>query len=109
MTITLNRVHIEIDGKNYEFYKLSFGFQRKLIEVQSNVNKLQEDIARKYEIDVEEVNVSEKVTDSEKLAIAKAGLELTEALKSLFVNPDESSIIDNFDSDNLTELINTLK
>lgn len=109
MAITLNKVGIEIDGKVYEFYKLSFGFQRKLIEVQSNVSKLQNTLAKKYSIEVSELDTSDKVTNDEKLELAKAGLEVTDALRGLFVNKEEAVILDNFDSENLTELVNSLK
>lgn len=109
MSITLNRVGVEIDGKVYNFYKLSFGFQRRLIEVQSSLDKLQNDIAKKYNIDIADVANSDKVSASEKLEIARAGLDIQEAMKSLFVNPEESAILDNFTADNVTELINALK
>lgn len=109
MAITLNKVGVEIDGKVYEFYKLSFGFQRKLVEVQSNLNKLQNNIAKKYDVEVSEINTSEKVPDGEKLEVAKAGLALQDAIASLFVNPDEAKILDNFDSSNIGELIEALK
>jgi len=109
MAITLNKVGVEIDGKVYQFYKLSFGFQRKLVEVQSNLNKLTNETAKKYGVDVSEVNDSDKVPEEAKLEIAKAGLELQEALATLFVNPEEAKILDNFDEDSLTQLIEALK
>jgi hypothetical protein len=109
MAITLNKVGVEIDGKVYEFYKLSFGFQRKLVEVQSNLNKLTNETAKKYGVDVSEVNDSDKVPEDAKLEIAKAGLELQEALATLFVDPKEAKILDNFDGDSLTQLIEALK
>lgn len=109
MAITLNKVGVEIDGKVYNFYKLSFGFQRKLVEVQSNLNKLTNETAKKYGVDVSEVNNSDKVPEEAKLEIAKAGLELQEALATLFVNPEEASILDNFDGDSLAQLIEALK
>lgn len=109
MGITLNRVKIDIDGKNYEFYKLNFSFQRKLVEVQSNLNKLQNEVAKKYNIEVSEINDTDTVSESEKLEIATAGLEIQEALKSLFVNPEEAEILGNFDGSNIGELIEALK
>jgi hypothetical protein len=109
MAITLNKVGIEIDGKVYQFYKLTFGFQRKLVEVQSNLNKLTTEIAKKHSIEPEAINESDKVPESDKLEIAKAGLKLQESLGSLFVNQDEIGILDNFDGDSLTELIEALK
>jgi len=109
MGITLNKVGVEIDGQVYQFYKLSFGFQRKLVEVQSNLNKLTNDMAKKYGIDADAINESDKVSESDKLEIAKAGLELQDALGSLFVNPEEAKVLDNFDGDSLTQLIDALK
>lgn len=109
MSIQLNKVGIEIDGTTYQFYKLTFGFQRRLVEVQSNLNKLQNAVAKKYNIPVSEVNESSQVSEEEKLEIARAGLEMQDALSGLFVNPDEASILDNFDSSNIGELIEALK
>lgn len=109
MAITLNKVGVEIDGKVYQFYKLNFGFRRKLVELQSNLNKLQNDIAKKYNIEVGDIEKSEKVTESDKLEIAREGLKLQEALATLFANPEEASILDNFDEDSLAQLIEALK
>ena len=109
MAITLNKVPIEIDGKTYEFYKLSFGFQRKLVEVQSKLNKMQNDVAKKYNIDVATINESPEVSEGEKLEIARSGLELQDAIGGLFVNPAEAAILDNFDGSNIGELIEALK
>lgn len=109
MGITLNKVGVEIDGKVYQFYKLSFGFQRRLVEVQSNVNKKTNEIAKKYGVEPNEINDSDKVSDEDKLEVAKAGLEVQNALSGLFVNPDEASILDNFDGDSLKQLIEALK
>ena len=109
MGITLNKVGIEIDGKVYQFYKLTFGFQRKLIAIQTNLNQLQNEIAKKHNISIEEIEESEKVSETDKLAIASAGLELQDALSALFVNPEEAKILDNFDGSNIGELIEALK
>ena len=109
MAIQLNKAGIDIDGKTYQFYKLSFGFQRRLIEVQSSLNKLQNEVAKKYNIDIEEINTSDKVPESTKLEIARTGLELQDAIGELFVNPDEKGILDNFGGDNIGELIEALK
>ena len=107
--IELNKVGIEIDGKVYQFYKMSFGFQRKLIEVQSNLDKMTNEIAKKYEIGIDEINTSDKVSNTEKLAIAKASLEMQDALTGLFVNEKEAVILDNFSADNVSELITALQ
>ena len=109
MGITLNKVGIEIDGKVYQFYKLTFGFQRKLIAVQTNLNQLQNEIAKKHNISIEEIEESDKVSETDKLAIASAGLELQDALSALFVNPEDAKILDNFDGSNIGELIEALK
>ena len=109
MGITLNKLGIEIDGKVYQFYKLTFGFQRKLIAVQTNLNQLQNEIAKKHNISIEEIEESDKVSETDKLAIASAGLELQDALSALFVNPEDAKILDNFDGSNIGELIEALK
>lgn len=107
--IELNKVGIEIDGKVYEFYKISFGFQRKLIEVQSNLDKMTNEIAKKYEIDVKEVNTSDKVSNTEKLALARTSFEMQDALAGLFVNEKEAVILDKLSTDNVSELITALQ
>jgi len=109
MAIELNKVGIDIDGKTYQFYKLSFGFQRKLVEVQSNLNRIRNELAKKYNVEVEEINDNPNVTESEKLEVARASLDLQGAMAGLFVNPEEADILDNFDSTNIGELIEALK
>lgn len=109
MAITLNKVGVEIDGKVYQFYKLSFGFQRRLVEVQSNINKLRSEIAKKYSIEVGDLVNSDQVTDEEKMQIATASLEMQDVIKQLFVNKEEADILDNFDVDNMTELFKALQ
>lgn len=109
MAITLNKVGVEIDGKVYEFYKMSFKFQRQLIELQSNIDELTNKIAKEHGISPEEVNDSDKVPTKDKLEIAKASLAMQEVLASLFVDPDDAVILDNFSGDNVAELINSLQ
>lgn len=109
MGITLNKVNVEIDGKVYQLYKLTFGFQRRLIEVQTNLSKLQTEVAKKYNIEPELVAESDKVPEAVKLEIARNSLELQDALGSLFVNKDDAAILDNFDGDSLQQLIEMLK
>jgi len=111
MAITLNKVGVEIDGQVYQFYKLTFGFQRRLVEVQSTLRKMLDDIAKKYDIEADSdvINASDKVSETEKLEVARIGLQIEEALKSLFVNKDEAIILENFNSENITELIESLK
>lgn len=107
--IELNKVGIEIDGKVYQFYKLNFGFQRRLIELQSNINKLTDSIAKEHGIEVSEVATSDKVTQAQRLQIADGNLKMQEVLATLFVNKDEAKILDNFDMQNATELITALQ
>lgn len=109
MSIELNKVGVEIDGKVYQLYNISFGFQRRLIELQSQLSQLNNDMAKKYEISIDEVSLSDKVTEDDKLQLAKKSLEMQDVLAMLFVNPEESKILDNFDSDNVTELIKALQ
>ena len=107
--IELNKVGIDIDGKVYQFYKINFGFQRRLIELQSELNKKTNAIAHKYGIEISEIDASDKPTNSEKLSISESSLKIQEALGCLFVNKDEAKILDNFDMQNATELIAALQ
>lgn len=109
MSIQLNKVGIDIDGKVYNFYKMSFGFQRKLIEVQSNLSKKTEAMAKKYGIAAAEVTTSAEVSDSDKLELAKASLDMQDALAGLFVDPEEAKILDNFDAESVKQLIEALQ
>jgi hypothetical protein len=109
MAITINKVGIEIDGKVYQFYKVSFGFQRKLVELQTNMQKIRSEIANKYHIDPDTIETSDKLGDNDKLLIAQSSLGLQEAVATLFVNKDEASILDNFDGENIAQLIQALK
>lgn len=109
MAIELNKVAIDIDGKKYQFYKLNFGFKRKLVELQTNLRKLQNEIAKEHGIEVDDINISEKVSEDQKLEIASVGTQIQGALVELFVNKEEADIIDAFDETNLGELIEALK
>lgn len=107
--IELNKVGIEIDGKVYQCYKINFGFQRRLIELQSSVNKLTNAISKKYGIEISEIGTSDKPTNEEKLAISEGNIKIQDALACLFVNKDEAKILDSFDMQNATELITALQ
>lgn len=108
-SITLNKLNIEIDGTIYQFYKLTFRFQRQLIEVQSEISKLTNELAKKYSVPAKDISENEAVSDEEKLELAKKGLELQDALATLFVNPEEAKILGNFDGDSLEQLIEILR
>ena len=107
--IELNKVGIEIDGKVYQFYKVNFGFQRRLIELQSGINKQANAISKKYGIKISEISTSDKPTNEEKLSISEGNLNIQYSLACLFVNKDEAKILDSFDMQNATELITALQ
>lgn len=109
MKIELNKVGIDIDGKVYNFYKLNFGFQRKLVELQSELNKLQNEIAKKYDIEPEAVSDSSKVSESEKLEVAKLGMSIQGTIADLMINQKEIDILDKLDGNNISQLIEALK
>ena len=107
--IELNKVGIEIDGKVYQCYKINFGFQRHLIELQNNLNKLTNIISKKYSIEISEIGTSDKPTNDEKMAISEGNLKIQDVLACLFINKDEAKILDNFDMQNAAELITALQ
>lgn len=109
MNIQLNKVGVEIDGKVYQMYKLNLGFRRAVIEVQSSLRKLKKELAKKYDIGIDEVELSDKVSEDEKLEMVKIGLALQSSLSKLFVNPKEAVILDSFDDTNIGELIKSLE
>lgn len=107
--IKTNRVGVDIDGTVYQLYNMNFGFQRRMVEVQSNISKLQNKLAKEYGVNPDEVSTSDKVPAEQKVELAAMGLQIADVVKSLFVNPEEAAIVDNFDMDNLTELIGILQ
>ena len=48
MSITLNTVGIDIDGKVYKMRKMTFSFQRRMIALQTSINDTQKRLAKKY-------------------------------------------------------------
>lgn len=109
MKIELNKVGVDIDGKVYQFYKLNFGFQRKLVELQSTLDKLRNEIAKRHDIDIAEVTSSDKVSKEDKLTVAKASMDIHSAMAGLVVNQDEVGVIDLLDSESLQQLIQALR
>lgn len=108
MAIKLNRVAVEIDGKNYEFYKAGFGFQRRLIALQEETSAIINGLSKKYDVPVSKLNTSNKVPDKDKIRLAKKSLEAQEVVSQLFANPKEAVILDRFDQDSMFELIQAL-
>lgn len=109
MDIVLNKVVVKIDGKDYQFYKLNLGFNRELIELQSDLNKMTNQLAKKYNIEVSQIDSCPDVTPAEQLDIAKLNLQMSNSMKKLLVDPKDSGIIDKLDSSNISELITALK
>ena len=105
--IELNKVGIEIDGKVYQFRKMSFGFQRRMLEMQTAISEMNKKLAKKYNVPVEEVE--SKMSDEERIELAKLSLSIQEVVASLFVNKEEAVILDDFDADSLTQLITALQ
>lgn len=109
--IEVNKVGIDIDGKVYQFIKMNFGFRRTLIEVQLKAAKLVEETAKKYgtDLDRESVLASDKVSEIDKLEIGSAYLDVQYALQELFVNKEESDILDRLDDLGVAQLIAALQ
>lgn len=105
--IELNKVGIEIDGKVYQMRKMSFGFQRRMIALQTSINDTQKRLAKKYDVSTDKLDGV--ITDEEKLELANLSLSVQEVVSELFVNKEEAEILDYFDQDALTKLIEALK
>lgn len=105
--IELNKVGIEIDGKVYQFRKMSFRFQRSMLEMQTAISEKNKKLAKKYDVPVEEVE--SKMSDEERIEMAQLSLSIQEVVASLFVNKEEAVILDDFDADSLTQLITALQ
>lgn len=105
--IELNRVGIEIDGKVYQFRKMSFGFQRRMLEMQTAISEMNKKLSKKYNVSVDEIE--DKMSDEERIELAKLSLSIQEVVASLFVNKEEAVILDDFDADTLTQLITALQ
>ena len=107
MSIELNKVGIEIDGKVYEMRKMSFGFQRRMIALQTSINDTQKRLAKKY--DVAPDKLDGVITAEEQLELANLSLSVQEVAAELFVNKEEAEILDHFDKDSLGKLIEALQ
>jgi len=107
--IELNKVGIEIGGKVYEMYKLNFGYQRKLLEIHKEQNKLLSSIAKRHGIEVSEIYSSDKVTVNERLEIADGDLKSQESMECLFVNKEDAVILKSLNSKNAAEIITALR
>lgn len=105
--IELNKVGVEIDGKVYHFRKMSFGFQRRMVELQSNIAEKNKQLAKKYDVAVDKLD--DEMSAEDKLEVAKMNLGIQDVIASLFVNPEQAAILDNFDSDAITQLITALQ
>lgn len=109
--IKLNVVGITINGKVVEFYKMSFGFRRKLIEVQLKAAKMVEEYARIADVEPtrDAVLASDKVTEVQKLELGNAYLDVQSALAELFVNKEDANLLDLLDEDGISTLIIALQ
>lgn len=107
MSITLNTVGIEIDGKVYKMRKMNFRFQRRMIALQTAINDTHKRLAKKY--DVATNKLDGVITAEEQLELANLSLSIQEVASELFVNKEEAEILDHFDQESLTKLIEALQ
>ena len=105
--IELNKVGIEIDGKVYEMRKMSFRFQRSMIALQTSINDTQKRLAKKYNVATDKLDGV--ITAEEQLELANLSLTVQEVASELFVNKEEAEILDHFDQDSLSKLIEALQ
>ena len=105
--IELNKVGIEIDGKVYEMRKMSFGFQRRMIALQTSINDTQKRLAKKYNVATDKLDGV--ISADEQLELANLSLSVQEVASELFVNKEEAEILDHFDQDSLSKLIEALQ
>lgn len=105
--IELNKVGVEIDGKVYQMRKMSFGFQRRMIALQTSINDTQKRLAKKYNVATDKLDGV--ISAEEQLELANLSLSVQEVASELFVNKDEAEILDHFDQDSLSKLIEALQ
>ena len=105
--IELNKVDIEIDGKVYEMRKMNFRFQRRMIALQTSINDTQKRLAKKYDVSTDKLDGV--ITPEEQLELANLSLSVQEVASELFVNKEEAEILDHFDQESLTKLIEALQ
>ena len=105
--IELNKVGIEIDGKVYEMRKMNFGFQRRMIALQTSINDTQKRLAKKYDVSTDKLDGV--ITAEEQLELANLSLTVQEVASELFVNKEEAEILDHFDQEALSKLIEALQ
>ena len=102
MAIKTHIVGIDIDGKIYKVRKLSFGTQRGMIELQKNLNAKRKKMLEQY-------GSEDNIPEEEQVEIASLNFTLLDLLAEQFVDPKESKILDQLDSDNLVEFIQSLQ
>ena len=107
MSITLNTVGIEIDGKVYQMRKMNFRFQRRMIALQTSINDTQKRLAKKYNVATDKLDGV--ITADEQLELVNLSLSVQEVASELFVNKEEAEILDHFDQDSLSQLIKALQ
>ena len=107
MSIELNKVGIEIDGKVYEMRKMTFSFQRRMIALQTSINDTQKRLAKRYNVSTDKLDIV--ITPEEQLELANLSLSVQEVASELFVNKEEAEILDHFDQDSLSKLIKALQ
>ena len=105
--IELNKVGIEIDGKVYEMRKMNFGFQRRMIALQTAINDTRKRLSKKYDVSIDKLDGV--ITNEEQLELANLRLSIQEVVSGLFVNKEEAEILDHFDQESLTKLIEALQ
>lgn len=100
--IEIPKVGIDIDGKVYEIRKISFGTQRKLTELSTQVKKLKQGLIKKH-------GSEEKIPQEDYLEVASVNFKVLDILGALFIKPDEAQVLDLLTEDNLTDLITALR
>lgn len=105
--IELNKVGVDIDGKVYEMRKMNFRFQRRMIALQTSINDTQKRLAKKYNVSTDKLDGV--ITAEEQLELANLSLSVQEVASELFVNKEEAEILDHFDQESLSKLIEALQ
>lgn len=107
LELNLNKVGVKINGEVYEFYKVNFGLQRQMMELQKAGTSLVNSLKKKY--DVENASDIEKLaTEEEKLEMMGLSLKMQEALKSVAVNEKSEQVLDKLDVDSAQQLMGAL-
>lgn len=113
--INSNIIGVNINGTVYKFYPLSLGASRKMMNLQSSVSKMRNDLMTKYNVSEEDMSdtTSEgfrSIPQDDVLEVSIKSMEMLDILSRQFVDPDQAEdVFDVLGEEQIGELITALR